>query len=141
MQNNPNEDAAMKSGTAQNGYTRYGLSSVNRNGENVMMGSSRSPRKELRSQRSFVQRGAPQLTKFSNSVAARDASHFSVANPRWLEDSDNNNMRDGDWPQRLLVKPKYSTKDKESIRVRRTSCAFCFCFASFVELIIVVCYV
>ncbi|KAJ4895527.1 putative serine/threonine-protein kinase [Raphanus sativus] len=116
VQNNPNEDAAMKSGTAQNGYTRYGLSSVNRNGENVMMGSSRSPRKELRSQRSFVQRGAPQLTKFSNSVAARDASHFSVANPRWLEDSDNNNMRDGDWPQRLLVKPKYSTKDKESIR-------------------------
>ncbi|KAJ0250652.1 serine/threonine-protein kinase [Hirschfeldia incana] len=121
-QNNPSEGAAgllvepMKCGTAQNGYTRYGLSSVNRNGENVVMGSSRSPRKELRTQRSFVQRGAPQLTKFSNSVAARDASHFSVANPRWLEDSDKNNNRDGDWSQRLLVKPKYSTKDKESIR-------------------------
>ncbi|KAL0732551.1 hypothetical protein Bca4012_008760 [Brassica carinata] len=114
--NNPKEDAALKSGTAQNGYTRYGLSSVNRNGENVMMGSSRSPRNELRTQRSFVQRGAPQLSKFSNSVAARDASHFSVANPRWIEDSYKNNNRDGDWSQRVLVKPKYSTKDKESIR-------------------------
>ncbi|CDY22631.1 BnaC08g42650D [Brassica napus] len=113
---NTNEDAALKSGTTENGYTRYGLSSVNRSGENVMMGSSRSPRKELRTQRSFVQRGAPQLSKFSNSVAARDASHFSVANPRWLEDSYNNNKGDGDWSQRLLVKPKYSTKDKESIR-------------------------
>ncbi|CAN7066008.1 unnamed protein product [Brassica oleracea var. botrytis] len=113
---NTNEDAALKSGTTENGYTRYGLSSVNRSGESVMMGSSRSPRKELRTQRSFVQRGAPQLSKFSNSVAARDASHFSVANPRWLEDSYNNNKGDGDWSQRLLVKPKYSTKDKESIR-------------------------
>ncbi|XP_013604191.1 PREDICTED: probable serine/threonine-protein kinase At1g09600 [Brassica oleracea var. oleracea] len=113
---NTNEDAALKSGTTENGYTRYGLSSVNRSGESVMMGSSRSPRKELRTQRSFVQRGAPQLSKFSNSVAARDASHFSVANPRWLEDSYNNNKGDGDWSQRLLVKPKYSTKDKESKR-------------------------
>ncbi|WZZ19301.1 hypothetical protein YC2023_112390 [Brassica napus] len=113
---NTNEDAALKSGTTENGYTRYGLSSVNRSGENVMMGSSRSPRKELRTQRSFVQRGAPQLSKFSNSVAARDASHFSVANPGWLEDSYSNNKGDGDWSQRLLVKPKYSTKDKESIR-------------------------
>ncbi|KAG2260045.1 hypothetical protein Bca52824_079339 [Brassica carinata] len=103
---NTNEDAALKSGTTENGYTRYGLSSVNRSGES----------KELRTQRSFVQRGAPQLSKFSNSVAARDASHFSVANPRWLEDSYNNNKGDGDWSQRLLVKPKYSTKDKESKR-------------------------
>lgn len=118
---NTNEDASLKSGTTENGYTRYGLSSVNRSGESVMMGSSGSPRKELRTQRSFVQRGAPQLSKFSNSVAARDASHFSVANPRWLEDSYNNNKGDGDWSQRLLVKPKYSTKDKESIRVSRTS--------------------
>ncbi|KAF8108012.1 hypothetical protein N665_0115s0027 [Sinapis alba] len=65
---NPNEDTALKS---------------------VMMrGSSRSPppRKELRMQRSFVQRGSAQLTKFSNSVAARDASHFAIANPRWFED-------------------------------------------------------
>ncbi|CAH8383971.1 unnamed protein product [Eruca vesicaria subsp. sativa] len=109
---NANEDASL----TQNGYRSYGLSSVDRNGANVMMvGSSRSPRKELRTQRSFVQRGAPQLSKFSNSVAARDASHFSIANPRWLEDSYKNN-NDGDWSQRLLVKPKYSTKDKESIR-------------------------
>ncbi|XP_018483225.2 probable serine/threonine-protein kinase At1g09600 isoform X2 [Raphanus sativus] len=97
--NNPNEDAAgfliepLKSGTGQNGY---GVSS----------GSGRSPaRKELRGQRSFVQRGAAQLAKFSNSVAARDASHFAIANPRWLED----------WSQRLLVKPKDSTEHKESI--------------------------
>ncbi|KAF8110085.1 hypothetical protein N665_0088s0096 [Sinapis alba] len=115
---NPNEDAAgfliepLKSGTGQNGYyKRYGVSS----------GSSRSPpRKEIRAQRSFVQRGAAQLTKFSNSVAARDASHFAIANPRWLEDRCNNNnggrQDDGDWSQRLLVKPRDSTKDKESIR-------------------------
>ncbi|CAN6844235.1 unnamed protein product [Brassica oleracea] len=31
-------------------------------------------------QRSFVQRESPQLTKFSDSVGARDASHFSIAN-------------------------------------------------------------
>ncbi|CAH2038464.1 unnamed protein product [Thlaspi arvense] len=126
---NPNEDAAAgfrveplkSSGNEQNGYTRYGVSSVNRNGENVMMrGSSRSPpRKELRTQRSFVQRGAAQLSKFANSVAARDASHFAIANPRWFEDRYNNNngrQNDGDWSQRLLVKPKDYTKDKESIR-------------------------
>ncbi|KAL1214253.1 putative serine/threonine-protein kinase [Cardamine amara subsp. amara] len=104
---------------AQNGHTRYGVSSVNRNGENVMMGSSRSPRKELRTQRSFVQRGAAQLSRFSNSVAARDGSHFAIANPRWLEDSYNNNNRrhnDGDWSQRLVLKPKNYTKDRESIQ-------------------------
>ena len=59
---NPNEDAAMKS---------------------VMMrGLNRSPplSKELMMQRSFVQRESPQLTKFSDSVGARDASHFSIAN-------------------------------------------------------------
>ncbi|KAJ0237673.1 serine/threonine-protein kinase [Hirschfeldia incana] len=106
---NPNEDASvfliepLKSGTGQNGDTRYRVSS----------GSSRSPpRKEVRAQRSFVQRGAAQLTKFSNSVAARDASHFAIANPRWLE----GRQEDDDWSQRLLVKPKDSTKDKESIR-------------------------
>ncbi|XP_013617641.1 PREDICTED: probable serine/threonine-protein kinase At1g09600 [Brassica oleracea var. oleracea] len=59
---NPNEDAAMKS---------------------VMMrGLNRSPplSKELMMQQSFVQRGSAQLTKFSDSVAARDASDFSIAN-------------------------------------------------------------
>lgn len=110
---NPDRD-----GTAQNGYTRYGMSSVNRNGESVMRGSS-PPRKELRSQRSFVQRGAAQLSRFSNSVAARDASHFAIANPRWFEDSYNGRQHDGDWSQRLLVKPKHSTKAKDSRPVRR----------------------
>ncbi|EOA39822.1 hypothetical protein CARUB_v10008488mg [Capsella rubella] len=116
-QGQQNKDAAsfriepLKSGTPQVGYNRYGVSSVNRNGENVMRGSSRSPRKELRTQRSFVQRGAAQLSRFSNSVAARDGSHFAIANPRWLEDSYRN---DGDWSQRLMVKPKGSTKHKES---------------------------
>ncbi|WZZ11383.1 hypothetical protein YC2023_097304 [Brassica napus] len=86
---NPNEDAAMKNV--------------------VMRGSSRSPppRKELRMQRSFVQRGSAQLTKLSNSVAARDASHFAIANPRWFEDKYNNKketQKDGD----------DCTKDKES---------------------------
>lgn len=89
-----------------------------------MRGSSRSPRKELRTQRSFVQRGTAQLSRFSNSVAARDGSHFAIANPRWFEDSYNNNNRrqnGGDWSQRLVVKPKDSTKHKESITVKRTS--------------------
>ncbi|XP_010475800.1 PREDICTED: probable serine/threonine-protein kinase At1g09600 [Camelina sativa] len=119
---NPDEDAAryriepLKSGTPQVDNTRYGVSSVNRYGENVLRGSSRSPRKELRTQRSFVQRGASQLSRFSNSVAARDGSHFAIANPRWLEDSYNNNRQnDGDWSQRFLVKPKGYTKHKENI--------------------------
>ncbi|KAL0697514.1 hypothetical protein Bca4012_053636 [Brassica carinata] len=92
---NPNEDAAVKSV--------------------VLRGSSRSPppRKELRMQRSFVQRGSAQLTKFSNSVAARDASHFAIANPRWFEDR-YHNKKDGDGSQRLLVNPKDSTKDEQS---------------------------
>lgn len=92
---NPNEDAALKS---------------------VMIrGSSRSPlpRKELRMQRSFVQRGSAQLTKFTNSVAARDASHFAIANPRWFEDR-YNNKKDGDGSQGLLVKPKDSTEEQQS---------------------------
>ncbi|CAA0183363.1 unnamed protein product [Arabidopsis thaliana] len=123
---NPGEDAAsfriepLKSGTAKDGHTRYGVSSVNRNGENVMMGSSRSPRKELRTQRSFVQRGTAQLSRFSNSVAARDGSHFAIANPRWFEDSYNNNngrQNGGAWSQRLVVKHKEFTKHKESITV------------------------
>lgn len=146
---NPYDDAAgfriepLKSGTPQDSHTRYGVSSVNRNGENVTRGSSRSPRKELRPQRSFVQRGAAQLSRFSNSVAARDESHFAIANPRWLEDSynnDNGRQNDGGWSQRFLVKPKSSTKHKESKPVNRTSelcnCAF-LCSATLCGLITV----
>lgn len=123
---NPGEDAAsFLVEPPQNGYTRYGMSSVNRNGESIMIGSSRSPpRKELRTQRSFVQRGSAQLSRFSNSVAARDGSHFAIANPRWLEDSyhhNNGRQNDGDWSQRLMVKPKESKKAKESIPVKTTS--------------------
>ncbi|KAF3510156.1 hypothetical protein F2Q69_00001531 [Brassica cretica] len=63
---NPNEDAALKS---------------------VMMrGLNWSPplSKELMMQQSFVQRESAQLTKFSDSLAARHASHFSIANQRWF---------------------------------------------------------
>lgn len=88
-----------------------------------MRGSSRSPppRKELRMQRSFVQRGSAQLTKFSNSVAARDASHFAIANPRWFEDRYNDKkgkQKDGD----------DSTKDKESTGKKNSLTINCFCF-------------
>lgn len=112
---NPNEDATLKSG--------------------MMRGSSRSPppRKELRMQRSFVQRGSAQLTKFSNSVAARDASHFAIANPRWFEDRYNNKkgkQNDGDASERLLVKPKDSTKDKQSTGKKNMS-TITLCFALF----------
>ncbi|CAH8357883.1 unnamed protein product [Eruca vesicaria subsp. sativa] len=104
---NPDEDAAVKGVMTRD--------------------SSRSPppRKELRMQRSFVQRGSAQLTKFSNSVAARDASHFAIANPRWFEDRYNNKkgkQNDGDGSERLLVNnPKDSAKDKESTGKKRTS--------------------
>ncbi|KAF3520197.1 hypothetical protein DY000_02062711 [Brassica cretica] len=70
---NPNEDAALKSAT--------------------MRGLNRSPplSKELMMQQSFVQRGSAQLTKFSDSIAARYASHFSIANQLWF-----NNKKMGD---------------------------------------------
>ncbi|KAH0889392.1 hypothetical protein HID58_051821, partial [Brassica napus] len=59
---NPNEDAALKS---------------------VMMrGLNWSP--PLSKELSFVQRESAQLTKFSDSLAARHASHFSIANQRWF---------------------------------------------------------
>ncbi|CDY20686.1 BnaC08g13720D [Brassica napus] len=99
---NPNDDTALKS---------------------VMVrGSSRSPpRKELRMQRSFVQRGSAQLTKFSNSVAARDASHFAIANPRWFEDKYNNKkekQKDGD----------DCTKDKEYAGKKNILTINCLCY-------------
>ena len=88
---NPNEDAALKSAT--------------------MRGLNRSPplSKELMMQQSFVQRGSAQLTKFSDSIAARYASHFSIANQLWF-----NNKKMVMGHHVFLVKPKYFTKEKES---------------------------
>lgn len=92
------------------------------NGDNHPSGSS-----QLRTQRSYVQRGAAQLSRFSNSVApARDGSQFgsvrhAIVNQRWLEDgSANCNLS-----QRLLEKPNglkkddHSSSSKDSIMVKK----------------------
>uniref|UniRef100_A0A1J3D4K0 Putative serine/threonine-protein kinase n=1 Tax=Noccaea caerulescens TaxID=107243 RepID=A0A1J3D4K0_NOCCA len=73
----------------------------------------------LRTQRSYVQRGASQLSRFSNSVApSRDGSsqfgsmRDAIVNQRWLEDgggSGNCNLS-----QRLLEKPNGFRKDDHS---------------------------
>ncbi|KFK40935.1 hypothetical protein AALP_AA2G063200 [Arabis alpina] len=102
---------------------RKGITSQNpnpnyTNGDNHPNGSS-----QLRTQRSYVQRGAAQLSRFSNSFApARDGSQFgsvrhAIVNQRWLEDGSTNcNLS-----QRLLEKPNglrkedHSSSSKESI--------------------------
>ncbi|KAL0718629.1 hypothetical protein Bca4012_067952 [Brassica carinata] len=81
------------------------------NGDNHSNGSS-----HLRTQRSYVQRGGAQLSRFSNSVAPnRDGSQFgsmrdALVNQRWLEDGSGNfNLS-----QRLLEKPNGLRKDDPS---------------------------
>ncbi|CAH2047153.1 unnamed protein product [Thlaspi arvense] len=101
--------------TAQNPYPVYS------NGGNPQPNGS----SQLGTQRSYVQRGAAQLSRFSNSVApSRDGSQFgsvrdALVNQRWLEDSSGNcNLS-----QRLLEKPfnglkkddDHSSSSKESI--------------------------
>ncbi|KAF8049527.1 hypothetical protein N665_2186s0001, partial [Sinapis alba] len=73
------------------------------NGDNHPNGSS-----HLKTQRSYVQRGGAQLSRFSNSVAPnRDGSQFgsmrdALVNQSWLEDGSGNfNLS-----QRLLEKPR-----------------------------------
>ncbi|AEE33454.1 Protein kinase superfamily protein [Arabidopsis thaliana] len=95
----------LKGNTAQNPYPIY------TNGDNHPNGSS-----QLRTQRSYVQRGSGQLSRFSNSMApTRDGSQFgsmrdAIVNQRWLEDgSENFNLS-----QRLLEKPNGIRKDDPS---------------------------
>lgn len=95
----------LKGDTSQNPYPIY------TNGDNHPNGSS-----QLRTQRSYVQRGAAQLSRFSNSMApTRDGSQFgsmrdAIVNQRWLEDgSENFNLS-----QRLLEKPNGFRKDDPS---------------------------
>ncbi|KAJ6416249.1 hypothetical protein OIU84_004954 [Salix udensis] len=71
---------------------------------------------ELRAQRSFVERGAAQLSRFSNSVAVRGGSQFhggssTNLNLRWPEESFNaryNNLDDSS--HGLLGRPKFLNK-------------------------------
>ncbi|XP_010553694.1 PREDICTED: probable serine/threonine-protein kinase At1g09600 [Tarenaya hassleriana] len=99
-------------------------SSVNMNGNGDGFLGSSSHSKELRMQRSFVQRGAAQLSRFSNPVATRgDGSRFgsvrdSTVNPNYGRhqqhvDGDQSS-ENGDWSQRLLDKPKAPVKDEYS---------------------------
>ncbi|KAF2587308.1 hypothetical protein F2Q70_00036230 [Brassica cretica] len=82
------------------------------NGDNHSNGSS-----HLRTQRSYVQRGGAQLSRFSNSVAPnRDGSsqfgsmRDALVNQRWLEDGSGNcNLS-----QRLLENPNGLRKDDPS---------------------------
>ncbi|CAK7357170.1 unnamed protein product [Dovyalis caffra] len=77
-----------------------------------------SPRQtaKLRAQRSFVQRGAEQLSRFSNSVAVRGGSQFhgssvTNVNSRWPDESFNaryNNLDDSS--HSLLGRPNFSHK-------------------------------
>ncbi|KAL1209290.1 putative serine/threonine-protein kinase [Cardamine amara subsp. amara] len=103
----------LKGITSQNPYPIYS------NGDNHPNGTS-----QLRTQRSYVQRGQSQLSRFSNSMApSRDRSQFgsmrdAIVNQRWLEDgSENLNLS-----QRLLEKPNnglrkddHPSSSKESI--------------------------
>lgn len=93
------------------------------NGDNYPKESS-----QQRTQRSYMQRGAAQFSRLSNSMApTRDGAQFgsmrnALVNQRWLEDgSENFNLS-----QRLLEKPNGFRKDdpssssKESIMVTNT---------------------
>ncbi|KAF8098312.1 hypothetical protein N665_0269s0036 [Sinapis alba] len=95
----------LKSITAENPYPVY------TNGDSHLNGPS-----QLSTQRSYVQRGGAQLSRFSNSVASnRDGSQFgsvrdALVNQRWLEDGSGNcNLS-----QRLLEKPNGLRKDDPS---------------------------
>ncbi|XP_043816720.1 probable serine/threonine-protein kinase At1g09600 isoform X2 [Manihot esculenta] len=72
---------------------------------------------DLRTQRSFVQRGAAQLSRFSNSVAVRGISQLdngsaTTANPHWPEDRfDPRYTHLDDSSHHLLSRPKFSNKD------------------------------
>ncbi|KAL0693620.1 hypothetical protein Bca4012_060800 [Brassica carinata] len=94
----------LKGITAQNPYPVY------TNGDSHLNGSS-----QLSTQRSYVQRGGGQLSRFSNSVAPnRDGSQFgsvrdALVYQRWLEDGSGNcNLS-----QRLLEKPNGLRKDDD----------------------------
>lgn len=84
---------------------------------------------DLRTQRSFVQRGAAQLSRFSNSVAVRGISQLdngsaTTANPHWPEDRfDPRYTHLDDSSHHLLSRPKFSNKEGrpsglESARVK-----------------------
>ncbi|XP_010544118.1 PREDICTED: probable serine/threonine-protein kinase At1g09600 [Tarenaya hassleriana] len=103
----------------QNG-TAFGYSvNMNANGDGLLGCSSHS--KELRTQRSFVQRGAAQLSRFSNSVAARDGSRFgsirdTIVNPaygRYNHGGDGQSSEKLDWSQCLPGKSKAPMKDEQ----------------------------
>ncbi|CAK9326821.1 unnamed protein product [Citrullus colocynthis] len=93
-------------------------------GDNLRGSSVGAKGAELRKQRSFMQHGAGQLSRYSNSVAVRGDSRFgcggeSSANSHWPEECFNvsyNHFNGGDssekheWSHRLLDRPKSSYK-------------------------------
>lgn len=82
---------------------------------------------ELRTPRSYVHHGAAELSRFSNSVAARSESWFdgvgeTSMNSHWPEERINggyNHLNGGDsyetheWSHHLLQRPKSSHKNKD----------------------------
>lgn len=93
-------------------------------GDNLRGSSVGAKGAELRKQRSFMQHGAGQLSRYSNSVAVRGGSRFgcggeSSANSHWPEECFNvsyNHFNGGDssekheWSHHLLDRPKSSYK-------------------------------
>ncbi|KAJ7946554.1 Serine/threonine protein kinase [Quillaja saponaria] len=85
--------------------------------ENGRLGSSRNGN-ELRRQRSFMNNGATELSRFSSSVAVRGGSRLDIGgrssvNPHWPEErftARQNHLVDGESSHHLLEGPKYSHK-------------------------------
>ena len=106
--------------------------------QNVNAHSSQSRNgAELRTPRSYVHRGAAELSRFSNSVAARSDSWFNSIgetsmNLQWPEEHINggyNHLNGGDssekleWSHHLLQRPKSSYKNKDEQASRKESSA------------------
>ncbi|GAV63286.1 Pkinase domain-containing protein [Cephalotus follicularis] len=94
-----------------------------------------SPRKpaELRSQRSFVNLGAAQLSRFSNSIAVRGASHLdSCGEASWNEHwpGDRVSARYGqssekhEWSHQLLDRRKPSQKEDEELSGKESTMGY-----------------
>ncbi|KDP42465.1 hypothetical protein JCGZ_00262 [Jatropha curcas] len=130
----PNDGIEPSEGTAKNASPYSGQSAhpmnfaasrgINVNDNEVLRapGPFASPKKpgELRTQRSFVNRGAAQLSRFSNSVAVRGRSQLdngsaTTVTRHWPEDSSHhfhpryNHLDDS--THHLLNRPKFSNKE------------------------------
>ncbi|XP_050209988.1 probable serine/threonine-protein kinase At1g09600 isoform X2 [Mercurialis annua] len=103
-------------GTSSRGINAHGNEA---HGASTQEFSSPKKSQELKNQRSFIQRGSSQLSRFSNSVALRGSSKLDSgsattnASPHWQEDRYNPryNHLDDSSSHHLLNRPKFSSKE------------------------------